>query len=743
MKFARLTICALLFSLTIQAQENHDVCSGYPDVKMSEAESQKLRSRLPVLRSSDASTYESNPDADKIIFLDFNGGLIMDTYWDDDGVNALPATYFTNSEKVYIAQMVATDYQPFQVNVTTNKEVYDSKPNEKRVRVVFTPTDYFREGVAGVALTGSYGKSEIVAAWVFSENVFVAAGAASHEVGHTLSLYHDGQSSGGAYYGGHNGWCPIMGYANKEKTQWSKGEYENADNTQDDVSIIAKKLPFQVDDYGSASEPSSLELVLTGVDGDFEGNGLITEAADQDVFMFKLNDIGSINVDFGCPETNWLNNLRIEAAVYDENWNLLTSNNTENTNTSIALNLMPAGVYYLVFDGIGYLNPLTNGYTDYGSLGKYTFQGTVTSYDNDLGDISITSNTKLKGYTCDELINVAVKVKNNGSKAINNYSIELAEGNGNIVEFEYNTPLQVGEEITQNLSISPTNFREWSGELTVNYSEDYLATNNNVSIGSTNYYFGRKIHAEIEFSHADYLYDPQWDLFAENGEFLFDYRDGNHLLDNGLISYDFCYPVDSCFNVTFDNPFKTNWCTTEDYDKYDMNNVAPDYEWLEGDTVYWGFGLYVLTASNGWIGYDIQMHFPFAEPHNYLAISLECDPKDDPKLTFTDVTKSEEFISLSFDKNGPDSYSYDHCLYELETYTESIDEQNNLTLFPNPASDRITIISNKKIEDVKIYAMDGRLELMDSQSSIDVSTLKPGLHFVVINGDQTTKLIIK
>lgn len=538
-----ITVTLIAFSEALIAQTStHTECTGFVDIKMSGEERQKFRSRLPDNRSMDYSNYESAPEMEKTLYLDFEGGLVMDTYWDDEGVDALPATYFNDAEKLFIAKTVAADFQPFKVNVTTRRAIYDSRAEEVRLRVVFTPTNYFREDAAGVAVVNAFGGPGEDAAWVFSENPEYAANTASHEIGHTMGLYHDGKSGGTEYYGGHNGWSPIMGSPNIPLAQWSKGEYQDANNTEKDISDIEDKLGFRIDDYGSETFPSSIEEVITGIDGYFEGEGLIANAEDKDVFMFKVDNGGSIDLTFGCTEIDYYNNLRIEAAIYDTSWTKLTSVNTVSASENLFQSLSE-GVYYLVFDGVGYLDPLTDGYSDYGSLGEYTFTGIISQYNENLSDLSVSGEVDLEDFTCDESITIDLFVRNSGSKEIDSYSLVLEEANGTITEFEYNETLAAGDTITKELNITPSNFREWGGTVSITHAgEDFLTNNNEVSLGKTNYYAGNNIEATMLLSHAILLYDPRWKLYDDNGTLLFNYNDGVRDLNDGVITHNFCYP---------------------------------------------------------------------------------------------------------------------------------------------------------------------------------------------------------
>lgn len=70
----------------------------------------------------------------------------------------------------------------------------------------------------GIAEIGSWNYN--FKAWVFSGAVNGATDAASHQIGHTLYLYHDANDVGVEYYGGHNNWGPIMGYPSRTNSHF-------------------------------------------------------------------------------------------------------------------------------------------------------------------------------------------------------------------------------------------------------------------------------------------------------------------------------------------------------------------------------------------------------------------------------------------------------------------------------------------------------------------------------------------
>ena len=342
----------------------------------------------------------SLPGASKRIFLDFDGHTTSNTGWLSGATIVSPAydidnnsSSFSNTELANIRDIwerVTEDYQPFNVDVTTEDPGIEALRNtggsdaEWGIRVVISNNISPAPSAGGVAFLNSFSWNTDTPCFVFPINLSnvnkYIADAASHEVGHTLNLNHDGDSSQG-YYPGHGtgvtSWGPIMGAPySVSLTQWSKGEYSGANNTEDDLAIITNStngFGYRNDDYGSSISTASNLTIQNSTT--INTTGIIERNTDQDFFRFILSVGGTVNINID-PATKGPN-LDIEAKLYNSSGTVLsTSNPTGALNASFNTTLS-AGTYYISIDGVGEGNVLGTGYSDYGSLGFYSITGTV------------------------------------------------------------------------------------------------------------------------------------------------------------------------------------------------------------------------------------------------------------------------------------------------------------------------------------------------------------------------------
>jgi subtilisin-like proprotein convertase family protein len=346
----------------------------------------------------------SNPGASKVIYLDFDGHTTTGTQWNTSYTSGAPivtpaysfegSSSFSNNELEriqYIWQRISEDFIPFNVDVTTQDPGVEALRNTGggdtqwgvRVAIGGSSSDWYGSSAGGVAYVGSFDWSSDTPCFVFEEqlsngNEKYTAEAASHEAGHTLGLSHDGTNSV-SYYEGHGsgatGWAPIMGVGYYQAlSQWSKGEYPGANQSQDDLSIITTSNGFgyRADDHGGTrAAATSLNISATVV----SNTGLIERTSDVDYFVFSTGG-STINLDIDPFSRS--PNLDILATLYNSSGGVIaTSNPTTALDASFSLAVGP-GTYYLSVDGTGKpANGSDYGYTEYGSLGYYTITGTI------------------------------------------------------------------------------------------------------------------------------------------------------------------------------------------------------------------------------------------------------------------------------------------------------------------------------------------------------------------------------
>jgi hypothetical protein len=356
--------------------------------------------------------FNSKPDATAVLYVDFDGEPET-TYpdWPESnpgGVSFACAESSLSTNQMLVAmQIIAEDYAPFNINVTTDVNRYNA-PSAlgRRMRCIVTPTDTGNPGGAGVAWLHSFRPgirrqsqagepaggivvASDVPCWVptigynGSNRHRVIAHAVAHEFGHTLGLSHDGPGRDG-YYPGHgtepNDWAPIMGnYRDSDDSgvnivQWSKGEYANANNTEDDLAIISgTDNGFGYRDDESVSYISAVDLNPDGTQ-----SGVISDPADYDYFGITTEFPGtlSVTVTSAVGAVAQARNLDIGLQLLDAIGEpILAVTPGDSMDATISTNL-PPGRYYLRVFGTGYLTA-SDGYTDYGSLGAYLVSATL------------------------------------------------------------------------------------------------------------------------------------------------------------------------------------------------------------------------------------------------------------------------------------------------------------------------------------------------------------------------------
>lgn len=366
--------------------------------------------------------FHSKPGAPNVLYLNFTGENVTGTSWNSGGRTVIPAvafstdsdfSTFSDSEQTAIKrvwQRVSEDYAPFNIDVTTERPATFGTRTAHALITRSTDANGVNNpssGAGGVAYVNVFGNSDYGMyrpGWVYFNNLgggsaSSIAEAVSHEIGHNLGLSHDGKTDGAEYYGGHGSgdtsWGPIMGsVTSRNVTQWSRGEYYLANNTQDDLSVLNGKISFRNDDHANANAGATA-LVLTGGTNIISttpendprnlnpaNKGILGRNNDVDVFSFTAGN-GPLNLMVNpwiTPSGSRGGNLDVSIELRDSSGALLFADNPASQTTARIQTTVTQGTYYLYVRNTGVgapLNSTPTGYTPYGSIGQYFISGFV------------------------------------------------------------------------------------------------------------------------------------------------------------------------------------------------------------------------------------------------------------------------------------------------------------------------------------------------------------------------------
>ena len=328
----------------------------------------------------------SFPAASAVIFLDFDGQTVNGTSWNSSGPIYCGPSGMSNAQISEIFNRVSEDYRPFNVNITTDSAVYFAAPAVTRTRVIVTVTSDWYGSSGGVSFVGSFTWGDDTPCFVFSAllsyNVKNVAEACSHEVGHTLGLYHQSSYDANCVktndynFGigtGEIGWAPIMGagyYQNM--TLWNNGPNSfGCTSLQSDLDIITTTngFSYRTDDY-SGTFASASTASFSG--NTFNINGVIERNTDQDMVKFIQPSLGRLQLtatpyNVGTGDAG--SDLDLQVTLYSGSQTAINVYNPGTLLSSVIDTTLSPGTYFLKIEGKGNIYA-----PSYASLGSYALR---------------------------------------------------------------------------------------------------------------------------------------------------------------------------------------------------------------------------------------------------------------------------------------------------------------------------------------------------------------------------------
>ena len=401
----------------------------------------------------------SRPGADHTIYLDFDGHVTEGTTWNNaERPTIVSPPYDTDGDPTSWSaaelsiirsafEAVAEDFAPFDVNVTTIEPSVDDLRNTGSgdlrwgTRVITTSDSAGLCGCGGIAYIGSFDDRVDEPVFVFNASRTGVVEAISHEVGHAMLLAHDGQSTTGYYRGhgaGDESWGPIMGASyNRTVTQWSRGEYFDANNLgseanfgygEDDLEVLTSLtngngFGYVQDDHGDTSD--SATRAQTGT-----YTGVISRTVDVDAFL--VTTAGGLTVSVTVHPSN--PNLDPRVVVTGDDGQVVAISDEPGVLSGlIELPDLDAGTYTVSVAGAGWGTPLASsptGWTSYASLGQYTL--TIEAAD---GPVDVEAPAAPTGLAITETSanSVALRWDGNVEPDLASYVVERSQGAGWVV----------------------------------------------------------------------------------------------------------------------------------------------------------------------------------------------------------------------------------------------------------------------------------------------------------------------
>ena len=343
------------------------------------------------LRESNMGT--TFPASETLLYLDFDGAMVRPGFGGVgyssgtgqtslytsaivNSLRSLPAAPLTPEQINQIVALVADDFSPFNIRITTDLSEYASYPrNLRQLHIITTFPNVvgLPFGIGGISpftLDFIANQPSFSFASVFIDpNIGIFGGSLewlastiSHEVGHSIGLDHQPQlvslptnpcsfafEYNRGYGSGPLGFAPIMGFGDKRVNNWFAqcrgGNFRPS--AQDDYEFISSRIQVRSDDFPNTLGPGSV-ITSNEITGILEGNKA-TGNPDVDFIKFNVRNPGPINISVTSE------NIDIKASLYQGGRLIGEYNDPDDTHVQINAP-KAAGMLFLKIEGASNIN---------------------------------------------------------------------------------------------------------------------------------------------------------------------------------------------------------------------------------------------------------------------------------------------------------------------------------------------------------------------------------------------------
>lgn len=324
------------------------------------------------------------------------------------------------------------------------------------------------------------------------------------------------------------------------------------------------------------------------------------------------------------------------------------------------------------------------------------------------------------------------------------------------------------------------------GNLLISFIREWSYTNNYFTFGYKTYSIYTNTGDIVYDNYYGWDFDNQeWDLFYRNN---YTYDDSGNIIQVFIQSWNNeteewenyslkIYTYDDNGNQT--QSIRQNWNNDiEEWKNFRQFSYTYDnngnlsyylYQSWNGDGEVWeneyhysytynGYGNLTLKIRQDWVNDTLQWHNSVQYLYSYDINGNQIYYLSQTWDGYIEDWKNSNQSFYTYDDNGNrtqelfqiwdinseewiNNYKYDHFWSEFETNGIKEKNKNKINITPNPASDKITILSGitQLNPQIKIYSISGILVQtggLNFQNEIDISNLAKGFYFLIIDTDK-------